>query len=332
LLQKCGYLQAGSKPKNLTFSLSNLIYVTLSGCIKFSSITMELDFVKLKQLKPAIAGYIRKSQALLKRSDIPDENAIHDIRVLMKKSRSLLKLSAHQTNNPYYARDIADLREIGRTLCSWREASVYRKILRDLKKEFPDIFSGLQGNPVLSILLEKPKPTGELFVEISSALGHIEALLNKTSYRIRFQTMNMIDPKLLISELDVTYKQVAKIYLKCRNNPKPETIHNFRQKSKYFLYQLYIFRPLNPSSVKALEKKLEIMTLNLGKFNDLAQIIRALGYDYREATNLPSMDELILKIRDKQDRYLAKVWSPAYQIFCPGQKLVNLLGFKLLVI
>jgi CHAD domain-containing protein len=293
---------------------------------------MELDFVKLKQIKPAIAGYIRKSQVLLKKSDMPDEKAIHDIRVLMKKSRSLLKLSAHQTENPYYERDISDLREIGKTLCSWRETSVYRKILKELRKDLPEVFSELHGNQVLNTLLDKPKPEGEIPEEINSALGHIETLLDKTGYRIRFQPMNMIDPQLLITELNLSYKQVAKIYLKCRNNPKPETIHKFRQKSKDFLYQLYIFRPLNPSSIKALEKKLEIMTLNLGKFNDLAQIIRVLGYNYRESTNLPPMDELILKIRDKQDRYMSKVWQPAYQIFCPGQKLVNLLGFKLLVI
>jgi CHAD domain-containing protein len=293
---------------------------------------MELDYVKLKQIKPAIAGYIRKSQALLSKYDMPDDKAIHDIRVLMKKSRALLKLSAHQTDNPYYERDITELREIGRTLCSWRETSVYRKILKELKKELPDIFSGLQENSILTLLLEKPKLPGVLSEEIRSALDHIEILLKKTSYRIRFQSLKNIDPQILIKELEITYKQVAKIYLKCRNNPKPETIHKFRQKSKDFLYQLYIFRPLNPSLIKTLEKKLETMTLNLGKFNDLAQIIKVLGYNYREGTNLPTLDELILKIRDKQDKYLSKVWSPAYMIFCPGQRLVNLLGFKLLVV
>jgi hypothetical protein len=44
------------------------------------------------------------------------------------------------------------------------------------------------------------------------------------------------------------------------------------------------------------------------------------------------MDELIIILREAQDRYLAKVWPTAYQIFCPGKKLVNILGFKLLVI
>jgi CHAD domain-containing protein len=144
--------------------------------------------------------------------------------------------------------------------------------------------------------------------------------------------MNTIDPQILIKELEITYLMVTDIYLRCRNNPKPDTLHKLRKKSKDFLYQLYIFRPLNPSVIKTLEKKLDNMTQNLGKYNDLTQIIRTLDYKYKEGKNLSSLDELIIKLRDAQDRYLTKVWPTAYQVFCPGQKLVNVLGFKLLVI
>ena len=185
---------------------------------------------------------------------------------------------------------------------------------------------------MLSILLEKPEPVREPSEEIKSALEQINDLLKKAGYRIRFQSMNMINPQLLIKELEFTYSEVADIYLTCRNNPKPEKLHKLRKRAKDFLYQLYIFRPLNPSVVKALEKKLESITQNLGKFNDLTQLIKALGYNYKVNANLPAMDELIVKIREVQDRYLAKVWPSAYWIFCPGQKLVNVLGFKLLVI
>jgi hypothetical protein len=34
----------------------------------------------------------------------------------------------------------------------------------------------------------------------------------------------------------------------------------------------------------------------------------------------------------QQDRYIARVWPSAHKIFCPGQKLINVLGFRLLVI
>jgi hypothetical protein len=44
------------------------------------------------------------------------------------------------------------------------------------------------------------------------------------------------------------------------------------------------------------------------------------------------MDELIIVIREAQDNYLSKVWPVAYKVFCPGNKLVNVLGFKILTI
>ena len=293
---------------------------------------MEPDYVKLKQIKPALAGYIRESQVLLKKSVFPDEKAVHDVRVLMKKSRAVLKLVAPQRDNTYSDKDIASLREVGRIMCSWRETSVQRKTLKELRKKYPEIFSELHENVILTLLLEKHEPETELTEELKSVLEQIDTLLNKTGYRIRFESMKMINPQLLLKELEFTYNMVADIYLTCRNNPKPEKLHEFRKKAKDFLYQLYIFRPLNSPVIKALEKELDSLTQNLGKFNDISQIIKDLGYNYKEKTRVPAMDELIIILREAQDRYLAKVWPTAYQIFCPGKKLVNILGFKLLVI
>ena len=293
---------------------------------------MELDYVKLKEIKPALSGYIRESQSLSKLSVVPEENVIHDVRVLMKKSRAVLKLAGPQLDKESYYRDYHTFREVGRIMHLWRETSVHRKTLKELRKEYPGIFSKLRDNEKIAALLRKTEPDQGLSKEMETRLGQIEDLLNRVQYRIRFQTMNKLDPQILIKELELTYSGIVNIYLTCRNNPKPGSLHEFRKKAKDFLYQLYFFRPLNPSIVKALEKKLDSMTQNLGKFNDLTQLVITLGYKYPDSTNLPAMDELIVKIREKQDRYLAKVWPPAYEIFCPGQKLVNILGFKLLVI
>lgn len=290
------------------------------------------DYVKLKPIKPSLAGYIREAQVLLKDSDINNASTVHDIRVLMKKSRAVLKLISHQTDIPYYERDVADLREVGRILCCRREISVQRKIIKGLRKEFPDIFSQLHDYPPLKLLLEKQETLTEPSEDLKKAFGHIGELLNRTGFRIRFQPLNTIDPQPLLRELESTYLTVSDLYLRCRNNAKPKIIHEFRKKAKDFLYQLYIFRPLNPSVVKILEKKLDSITQNLGRFNDLDQLIKTMDYKYHKEINQPALDALVVKIREMQDKYINKIWTVSSGIFYPGRNLVNLLGYKLLII
>lgn len=293
---------------------------------------MELDYIKLREIKPALSGYLREAQILLKQSEAPDEKAVHDIRVLMKKARAMLKLATPQLDTGYSDRDIASLKNVGQLTRKWRETLVLRKILKQFKKEYPDIFVHLSDNVKLNSILEKKEITSEALKELTESTEQINSLLSKTAYRIRFQSMASINPQLLIKELDVTYRKVVDLYVSCRNNPKSASFHKLRKRTKDFLYQLYIFKPLNPSKIKSLEKKLENMTQSLGKFNDLAQIIELLNYDYKDSNNSAALDEFVIKIRVTQDKYLARVWPSAYQIFCPGQNLVNVLGFKLLII
>jgi len=60
--------------------------------------------------------------------------------------------------------------------------------------------------------------------------------------------------------------------------------------------------------------------------------MKELDYKYEYTANPPELDELAVIIKEEQDRYLSRIWPMAYKLFCPGQKLVNLLGFKLLLI
>jgi CHAD domain-containing protein len=120
---------------------------------------MEHDSISLKEIKPALAGYISESQILLSREAFPDDKVIHDVRVLMKKSRAALKLVAPLIGSEFVTRDIVALREVGRKMCCWRESTVLRKNLKELKKEFPGIFSGLADNIRINLILKKPDDT-----------------------------------------------------------------------------------------------------------------------------------------------------------------------------
>jgi CHAD domain-containing protein len=293
---------------------------------------MEPDYVKLKDIKPALSGYIREATALLKENPVPDENAVHDVRVLMKESRAVMKLISAQIDPESFNRDYASLREVGRILSSWRETSVHRKMLKELKRTNQRLFSNLQDHEKLNLLMQKPEIPAEPTEIMKSDLDNIMEHLDKTGYRIRFQTLDNLDPGSLLIELEKTYSIVIDKYITCRNSQKPANLHELRKKAKDLLYQLWFFRPLNPSSVKSLEKRLFTITQNLGKYNDLTQLITALDYKYTGSSDNPSLDELILIFRKEQDRYLSKVWPQAFRIFHPGQKLVNILGFRILMI
>ena len=43
------------------------------------------DIIKLKDIKPALSGYLKETLGFLDLSPVPDDRIIHDIRVLMKK-------------------------------------------------------------------------------------------------------------------------------------------------------------------------------------------------------------------------------------------------------
>ena len=286
------------------------------------------DFVKIKSIKPVLCGFIREAQFRLDPDEVPDETLVHDIRVLMKRSRATIRLLKSQIGDESFSREYSALREVGRIMRSWRETSVHRKLLKYLKKKYPELFSRLTDNEKINLLLTKnlseKTPSPEMKKDIETIIG----LLHKSDYRWRFRSMNNLDPHLLLKELEITFNSASFSYLKARNYPTSVNIHEFRKITKDFLYQLWYFRSLKPKVIKDLEKRLENLAQNLGKYNDHSVLIKTLDYKYPSPDNSSAADELAVLIKGEQDRYLMKVWPAAFRIFRPGKNLVSVLGFK----
>ena len=113
----------------------------------------EKETKQLSDIKPALAGYISDSLVLLGQLPVPDDTAIHDIRVLMKRQRATIKLVRPLLEEESYRREYLAGREVGRILCSWREMSVLYKTAKALKKENPKLFLKLWDNEKIQILL-----------------------------------------------------------------------------------------------------------------------------------------------------------------------------------
>jgi CHAD domain-containing protein len=293
---------------------------------------MESDYIRLMDIKPELSGYLAEVVKLLRKSPVPDGSSVHEMRVLLKKSRAALKLISSQVDNEYNTKDIQSLKEAAGLMTIWRDTTVHRKTLRDLRKDFPRLFDKLNDHEKIAEFLRRQETAKESSPELNESIETIESLLKKTGYRLRFTNMKNLDPNVLLKELEKTYLLVTTTFLECRNKPGEKKLHEFRKKTKEFLYQLHFFRQLNPGQIKYLEKKLESLTRSLGKVNDISQLVKALGYKYPNDFDNPALDELIMRMREKQDRYLMKIWPAASKFFSPGRNLVNLLGYKVLVI
>ncbi len=279
-----------------------------------------------KEIKPSMTGYITDSLILLDQQPLPDDAAIHDIRVMMKKHRAAIRLARPLLDEAVYKREYLAGRETGRILSSWRETAVLRKTVRSLRKDNPVLFLKLWDNEQIQSLLRKRYSSWEEAGVQARAVSEVKDQLNRTKHRLRFISLKEPDYRMLLEELERSYVAAAGAYLKCRNNPKTNLLHEFRKKSKTFMYQLVYFRHLNPSALKSIEKKLDSMTQNLGRCNDLAQIMAMTGYKFGSEGNSDVADELAIVIRDRQDGYLMKVWPIAYRLFAPGKKLEDQLG------
>lgn len=286
------------------------------------------DPKQAKDIKSSMTGYITDSMLLLAQKPVPDDAAIHDIRVMMKKHRAAVRLARPLLDEAVYRREYLAGRETGRILSSWRETAVLRKTVKALKKNNPGLFMRLWDNEQIQGLLRKPISSWEEAGVLARAVSDVTEQLQRAGHRLRFISLKAPDYRLLFAELAKSYTDASEAYLRCRNKPRPELLHEFRKKSKTFMYQLAWFRHLNPSTIKSLEKKLDTMTQNLGRCNDLAQIMTMTGYRLGADGNSDVANELAIVIRDTQDCYLIKVWPVAYRIFAPGRKLEDQLGLS----
>lgn len=291
---------------------------------------MDPETIRIRPIKPALSGYLKESLVLLRRSRVPDDDAIHDIRVLMKKARAAMKLLHPCIGEKAFEDEYRTYRDAARMLASWRDMSVQRKTLRSVRKSNRKLFRRLEGYKPLDEIMKWENQSSEENMEIIRNIDEVETLLRKAWYRLRFMTIGEPDAALLYDQLNKSYMSAAALCMECRINTRPQKVHELRKRIKDFLYQIYFFRPVNPAAVKSTEKRLDIISQNLGKYNDISQIIAGLNYKYGNPGNPPELDELVALLKGIQDRYLADVWSSAFKVFKPGQKLQALLGITIL--
>ena len=87
--------------------------------------------------KPVLCGYIEEALSMIQPGKLPGQIVVHDVRVLMKKSRAAIKLIGSSMDEQSFRREYNAFRETGRMMSTWRESTVHRKLLWDFRKRHP---------------------------------------------------------------------------------------------------------------------------------------------------------------------------------------------------
>jgi CHAD domain-containing protein len=276
---------------------------------------MDRDDKKAKEILAAILDCVRQSQSLLMKSGLPGEKTVHRVRVIMKQSRAGLKLLSPQMDE-HVADDIQNaLKEPGRRLRTLREASVHKKYLKKFLKKYPVIGSRLEGNLIIASLLSRKVGDAAECGNAGTLCDDLIALLEKATTLLGLQSLEMISGKMLMTELEISFRNVMDYYLTSRNHPSTRNLHEYRKIAKDLLYQLTFFRCQGIKGIKCLEKRLKIITLELGRYHDLAELIKKLSYKYAGSENNHAMDELVALIRAEQDKFMSKILPASYKVF-----------------
>ncbi|MBE0676239.1 MAG: CHAD domain-containing protein [Bacteroidales bacterium] len=258
----------------------------------------EADSVSLsisagKHLRVELQSLIAASEMLIPAGQFPTPDAVHDIRVNMKRGRAILKLLRASPDARYYNRENSALRDISALFSQSREADVLRKTIRYMAKKEPGVFNeqiidwfrgiaGLEsvGNAPDADKTDKTDKTDnadKVFRDNKASRAYIAAdaseRLARAWYRVGFLNLRSVNRELLLDGLLNSFLRAEENYHRAKESEHPAHIHELRKRIKDLLYQVRFFSDYNPDHFGKIYRELDNLGSILGKCNDLAVAI-----------------------------------------------------------
>ncbi len=210
-------------------------------------------------------------------SDSDWEEAIHEARKSIKKSRAALRL-ARRSIGPLYGRANTDLRDIGRSLSEVRDGRVLVNTLDDLAEAFPDRADDESFGRVRRTLVERRDR------ETKQAMA--EALPEQAAERTRrVAAVIARGPwdeagwKFIDGGLRREYQRGRSALDNAIDDPRGETIHEWRKRVKDRWYHLRLLKAAWPHVLKKEAKEAHSLSDLLGDEHDLVVLQETLEAD-----------------------------------------------------
>lgn len=198
------------------------------------------------------------------------DEAIHDARKRLKKTRALLRLVRPQLGD-LYTEENARLRDTGLALSEFRDAAVIIETFDALRAKFPAGFA--QAARVRRFLVSE-KTRIERSGRIGEALAKIVSQLAAAARRVNRWTLEEDGFDAIGPGLQRIFRDGRKALKAARHDPRAENFHEWRKRVKAHWYHVRLLEPLWNQELKRREASLKELEDSLGIDHNL-EVLRA---------------------------------------------------------
>ena len=187
-----------------------------------------------------------------------ESEAVHEIRVHLKKLRALVRLIRGALGSQY-AVENACFRDVARELSSRRDAEAALGVLRGLGEWLEGqgeagADAALAAGVVRSRMAERQRASDlQAGTETQARLaGDLRAAAD----RIASWTENINGFETLAEGLEATYRRARRAMEAAAENPHPETLHEWRKQVKHHRYQINLLEACWPLALQPMSEAL----------------------------------------------------------------------------
>jgi CHAD domain-containing protein len=225
------------------------------------------------------------------RAGRPDsDEALHDARTDLKKSRSLLRLLRPGVEPQSYADEMSALREIGRALSAARDADVLPATLARLRQRWPDVVP----QPVY-VSLEARLNDHAQGADAGDVLAGQVGALREAQRRVEAWDLRL-DWDDVLDAFTGTFRRGRTAMRRAQREPTDENLHEWRKRVKDHYYHLRLLEAAWPGVLDAYAAESHRLADLLGDDHDLAVLAAVLREGLPPGADDPTQEEPLVPL------------------------------------
>jgi CHAD domain-containing protein len=230
---------------------------------------------------------------------LPDE-AVHEARKRLKKTRAALRLMRDAMGRARFRRENLRLRDIARPLTPVRDAKVVVATLDALVARAPRQDVAARGRMHRALMAQRMHTRKRSLVR-REQLDDVRDALKRARRRVAGWRVEPAGWSVLGKGLERVYRAGRTAFAASRTDATVDNLHELRKQAKYLWHQLQLLEPASPRTIRALETRVHTLADRLGDDHDLA-VLRARLLRRRREFGPAAVERLVARIDRRRAR------------------------------